>query len=113
MKKITVGLIVGGFLLFLIAGILYGVRKFYKPTKVKPADWHTPTRVNIEPNVNIIQPNPKNPVKFNIPDDYRIAHQRKDQETYNAWGARERAFYPPPRKGGKIKRKRKRKKNLI
>jgi hypothetical protein len=26
-----------------------------------------------------------NPVKFDIPEDYGIGHQRADQETYHAW----------------------------
>ena len=45
---------------------------------VMPADYRTKTKVYVP---YITQEDPENPVKFNIPEDYGIGHQRKDQET--------------------------------
>ena len=45
---------------------------------VMPADYRTKTKVYVP---YITPADPENPVKFNIPEDYGIGHQRKDQET--------------------------------
>lgn len=102
MKNITLGLIIAGSCLFLIivVGLFYGVRKFYSRTRVMPADYRTKTKVYIP---FITQPDPDSPVKFNIPDDFGIGHQRMDQETYHAW--RKRELYDSD--GGKRKKKKK------
>ena len=105
MKNTIVGLIIaGGCLLLLIIAFIIYRKKNQKP--VKPADWHVRTRVN-KPYVT--EPDPNNPIKFNIPKDYGIGDQRKDQlRDYNFDGSvREREYYPPP-KGGKRKKLKKR-----
>jgi hypothetical protein len=104
MKKDTIALIIAGgclLLLLVIIGLFYGVRKFYSRTMVMPADYRTKTKVYVP---YITPADPENPVKLNIPDDFGIGHQRKDQETYHAWDpSKKREYYGPPN-GGKLKK---------
>jgi hypothetical protein len=84
MKNSEIGLLIGGGLLF-AGGSLLLMRKFYSHDLVEPADYRTKTKHNLRKSISVY-PNPENPVKFNIPEDYGIGHQRVDQETYHSWG---------------------------
>jgi hypothetical protein len=86
MKNNEIGLLIGGGLLFVGGGLLF-MKGFYKHDKIKPDDYDTKTKHN-EQISNKIYPNPDNPVKLDIPEDYGIGHQRADQETYHKWGGK-------------------------
>ena len=86
MKNSEIGLLIGGGLLF-AGGSLLLMRKFYSHDLVEPADYRTKTKHNLRKSISVY-PNPENPVKFNIPEDYGIGHQRVDQETYHKWGGK-------------------------
>jgi hypothetical protein len=86
MKNNEIGLLIGGGLLFAGGGLLF-MKSFYKHDKIKPDDYDTKTKHN-EQISNKIYPNPDNPVKLDIPEDYGIGHQRADQETYHKWGGK-------------------------
>jgi hypothetical protein len=83
MKNSGIGLLVGGGLLFVGGGLLL-IRKFYSHDVVEPADYRTKTKHNLRKSVSVY-PNPENPVKFNIPDDYGIGHQRAEQLPDRSW----------------------------
>jgi hypothetical protein len=80
MKNNEIGLLIGGGLLLAGGGLLF-MKKFYKHDIVEPSDYRTKTRKESK----TVYPDPNNPVKFDIPEDYGIGHQRADQETYHAW----------------------------
>ena len=84
MKNSEIGIIIGGGLLLAGGGLLL-IKNFYKHHNIKPDDYNVKTSHN-ERIINTVYPNPENPVKFNIPEDYGIGHQRVDQETYHSWG---------------------------
>ena len=83
MKNSEIGIIIGGGLLLAGGGLLL-IKNFYKHHNIKPDDYNVKTSHN-ERIINTVYPDPKNPVKFNIPEDYGIGHQRGDQETYHSW----------------------------
>jgi len=99
MKNSGIGLLIGGGLLFAGGGLLL-MHKFYSHDVVEPADYRTKTKHNLRKSITVY-PNPENPVKFNIPENYGVGHQRVDQETYHKWGG----------KSKKNKKQRKTKKN--
>ena len=86
MKNNEIGLLIGGGLLFVGGGLLI-MKNFYKHDNIKPDDYNVKTKHNVKIS-NKIYPNPDNPVKLNIPEDYGIGHQRADQETYHKWGGK-------------------------
>ena len=84
MKNNTLGLLIGGGLLFAGGGLLL-MKKFYSHDGiVEPSDYRTKTKHNLRKS-NQIYPNPDSPVKLNIPEDYGIGHQRGDQLPDRSW----------------------------
>ena len=86
MKNTGIGLLIGGGLLLAGGGLLF-MKNFYSHGIVEPDDYRTKTKHNVQTS-NKIYPDPNNPIKFNIPEDYGIGHQRADQETYHAWAGK-------------------------
>jgi len=86
MKNTGIGLLIGGGLLLAGGGLLF-MKNFYSHDMVEPGDYRTKTKHNVQTS-NKIYPDPNNPIKFNIPEDYGIGHQRADQETYHAWAGK-------------------------
>jgi hypothetical protein len=92
MKNTIIGLIAGGCLLLLLLIIAVIMYRKKNQKQVKPAN---------RP-VNYISPDPNNPVKLNIPENFVNANYREDELQHQG----ERAYYPPS-KGGNRNRKRK------
>jgi hypothetical protein len=101
MKNSEIGLIIGGGLLFAGGGFLF-IKNFYKHDAVEPDDYRTKTRKESK----VKYPDPNNPIKFNIPEDYGIGHQRAEQLPDRSWYNRSDST------GGKRTKKRKTKKDI-
>ena len=109
MKNTGIGLLIGGGLLLAGGGLLF-MKIFYSRGMVEPDDYRTKTKHNVQTS-NKIYPDPNNPIKFNIPEDYGIGHQRADQETYHAWaGKRKRTKNKKQQKEKRYKKSKKVKK---
>ena len=80
MKNSGIGLLIGGGLLLAGGGFLF-IKNFYKHNAVEPADYRTKTGKESK----VKYPDPNNPIKFNIPEDYGIGHQRAEQLPDRSW----------------------------
>lgn len=80
MKNNKIGLLIGGGLLLAGGGFLF-MKNFYKHDAVEPDDYRTKTRKESK----VKYPDPNNPIKFDIPEDYGIGHQRAEQLPDRSW----------------------------
>ena len=101
MKNSEIGLIIGGGLLFAVGGLLL-IKNLYIHDFVEPDGYTTP----FGKKGTTVVPDPNNPIKFDIPEDYGIGHQREEQLPKRFWRN------DSDSSGGKRRKKTKRKKYI-